>query len=73
MLDYLCIFNHHANRTLTGGMYFVAGKTWLIKKITGVLRENGRRVYVTASTGIAAANLKDVQATTINKLTGNPY
>ena len=54
-------------------MYFVAGKTWLIKKITGVLRENGRRVYVTASTGIAAANLKDVQATTINKLTGNSY
>ena len=43
------------------------------KKITGVLRENGSRVYVTASTGIAAANLKDVQATTINKLTGNSY
>ena len=47
------------------------GKTWVIKNVTKSLRQEGKVVCVTASTGIAALNLACVNASTIHKLTGN--
>ena len=43
------------------------GKSWVIKNAARQLKERGRSVAVTASTGIAALNLN---AQTIHKFTG---
>ena len=52
------------------------GKSWLIKEAVQILRGSGKNVAITASTGIAADNLRNLglkTASTVHSFTGIKY